>query len=212
MDVRHTLINGVSLLSENSKLDFPSVNLTAGVTCPSRDKGCVKCYAVRGNFQWANVTHAQSERLRWLQDCEARGDMGQAVEVFVRAIRRYPYLRWFGSGDMYNTWLGGVIGEVARATPNTQHWIATRTWRLSTHLPTLKGLNNLSNMLVRPSGIVGYGPKFRPHVKGLSGGAAVTQDSRECNCLAQLLHTTCIKTGCTKCVTTAEFEPTYLLH
>lgn len=41
-----------------------------------------------------------------------------------------PYFRWFDSGDLQSIEMLQVIAEVARGTPEIQHWLPTREYAI----------------------------------------------------------------------------------
>ncbi len=41
-----------------------------------------------------------------------------------------PYFRWFDSGDVYHPELAKKLEEVVLLTPNTKHWLPTRSYKI----------------------------------------------------------------------------------
>lgn len=82
---------------------------------------CSMCYAQRGFYaKFAHsVVPAQQRRL------DAFHEPGW-VENMAAAIGKDTHFRWFDSGDLQSADMLLKIFEVARLTPGTQHWLATR--------------------------------------------------------------------------------------
>lgn len=140
-------------ISKTSKLDgVRSWSLQARETCPgSIDANtgelvaaCAGCYAVGGNYRFANVKAPREEnREDWKRDAWV-GDM-------VAALRNDRYFRWFDSGDVYDIRLARKILEVMRATPDVQHWLPTRMHKFAKFKGILAAMAALPNVMVRPS-------------------------------------------------------------
>lgn len=136
-------------LSKTTKLGTYSWSLIARDTCPgSIDSqgglvpACRGCYAVGGNYRFANVkkprehNRADWQREGWVQD-------------MVEAIQHERYFRWFDSGDCYSVKLAEKILQVMERTPWCQHWLPTRMHKFSKFDDVFARMQALPNVVVR---------------------------------------------------------------
>jgi len=138
-------------LSKTSKLGTYSWSLIARDTCPgSIDSqgglvpACRGCYAVGGNYRFANVKKPREHnRADWQRD--------GWVQDMVEAIQHERYFRWFDSGDMYSLGLARKILEVMQQTPDTRHWLPTRMHKFQKFHGVLFEMEALPNVRVRRS-------------------------------------------------------------
>lgn len=140
-------------ISKTSKLDgVRSWSLQARETCPgSIDANtgelvaaCAGCYAVGGNYRFANVkAPREANREDWKRD--------EWVNDMIRALDNDRYFRWFDSGDVYDVRLARKILEVMRATPDVKHWLPTRMHKFAKFADVLAEMQSLPNVMVRPS-------------------------------------------------------------
>lgn len=136
-------------LSITSKLDgIRSWSLQARDTCPgSIENGelvpaCQGCYAVGGNYRFANVKGPrEANRLDW-QRLEWVDDM-------VKALDADRYFRWFDSGDMYALPLAEKILEIMQRTPWVKHWLPTRMHKFPKFRRVFEQMKALPNVSVR---------------------------------------------------------------
>ncbi len=84
---------------------------------------CSNCYALKGRYMFANVQGALERRMATLNDPAWCANMATA-------INGQPWFRWHDSGDIQSVDHLAKICEVARATPNTRHWLPTREVKL----------------------------------------------------------------------------------
>ena len=93
---------------------------------------CSKCYALKGRYVFPNVQAALDRRLsvlaRALADTEFRGKFIAAMAFL---INRSPWFRWHDSGDLQSAAHFALICDIARATPNTLHWLPTKEPRFA---------------------------------------------------------------------------------
>ena len=93
---------------------------------------CSKCYALKGRYVFPNVQAALNRRLsvlaRALADTEFRGKFIAAMAFL---IKRSPWFRWHDSGDLQSAAHFALICDIARATPNTMHWLPTKEPRFA---------------------------------------------------------------------------------
>lgn len=93
---------------------------------------CSKCYALKGRYVFPNVQAALDRRLsvlaRALADTEFRGKFIAAMAFL---INRSPWFRWHDSGDLQSAAHFALICDIARATPDTLHWLPTKEPRFA---------------------------------------------------------------------------------
>ena len=92
---------------------------------------CSKCYALKGRYVFPNVQAALDRRLgvlaRALADKVFRLQYIGAMSLL---IRRNPFFRWHDSGDLQSVEHFRLICDIARATPDTMHWLPTKEAKL----------------------------------------------------------------------------------
>lgn len=113
---------------------------------------CHGCYALTGLYSMGNAVKAMRRRFEGLSDprwVEAltlllRHKHSTAqfrIDLGLRAVRKglqrwrmnvSGWHRWHDSGDLQGVWHLAKICEVAAATPNIRHWIATRETKMVT--------------------------------------------------------------------------------
>lgn len=139
-------------ISKTSKLDgVRSWSLEARATCPGSVDGngnlvaaCAGCYAVGGNYRFANVKRPREEnREDWKRD--------EWVSDMIAALRNDRYFRWFDSGDVYDVRLAKKIYLVMLNTPDVKHWLPTRMHKFPKFKAILAAMAALPNVNVRPS-------------------------------------------------------------
>jgi hypothetical protein len=122
------LVGGLSL---PSKMPGYSYGLPALSTCrvgtllaQRSGSTCSRCYALRGNYRFANVRSRQRDRWHSLADLES---WSQAMIALIDATRE-PFFRWHDSGDLISLDHLRAINSVALATPTVAHWLPTREY------------------------------------------------------------------------------------
>jgi len=139
-------------LSKTVKMPGPSWSLPAGATCPGShdiETGeiipvCKSCYAKTGNYTYPTPRKMREfNREDWKRDAW--------VEEMINEISMEPYFRWFDSGDVYHPDLGQKILEVIQGTPETKHWLPTRSHIIPKLLPILELIKQEENVMVRYS-------------------------------------------------------------
>ena len=137
-------------LSQTTKMPGKSWSLPAGSTCPgSRDLEtgdilpvCKACYAKTGNYTYPKPREAREyNRKDWKRD--------DWVQEMIWNISMEPYFRWFDSGDLYHPELGEKILQVIQGTPDTKHWMPTRSHTVPKLRPILDRINAEPNAVVR---------------------------------------------------------------
>ena len=118
-------------LSNASKMPCKSWSLPAVTTCQGAFKSdgvtlvdaCQGCYATKGRYKFGAVKDLREYNM---EDWKRSG----WVDAMVKAIGKGKFFRWFDSGDIENEILAEKIVRVCKATPNTKHWIPTRTYKI----------------------------------------------------------------------------------
>lgn len=154
-------------ISKTSKLDgVRSWSLQARETCPGaidRKTGqlvpaCAGCYAVNGNYLFANVKEPRAEnKIDWKRP--------NWVADMVAALDNDRYFRWFDSGDMYALPLAEKILQVMAQTPHVKHWLPTRMHKFAKFANVLAAMESLPNVVVRRSSDSVLG-EFTPGLHG----------------------------------------------
>ncbi len=136
-------------ISKASKMPCPSWSLPAWFTCPgarqpdgSPTEACSKCYALQGRYLFRNVREAREHNR---SDWQRSGWVSDMVEI----IKGEKFFRWFDSGDIYSVKLAQKILAVCVNTPDTQHWIPTRSYKIPKMEKVLGALACLDNVVVR---------------------------------------------------------------
>ena len=138
-------------LSKTGKMPCKSWSLPAWDTCPGakEDDGtaveaCSHCYARQGMYRFGVVKAAREHNMAdWqLPDWE---------DAMVKAIGKDKYFRWFDSGDVYCAGLAFKIGAVIQRTPDTKHWLPTRSHKDKDINMVLLHIAKLPNAVVRIS-------------------------------------------------------------
>ena len=107
----------------NSKLGgvIPQINLPAGITCRP-DAPCFKgCYALKGNFLFANVRKSHIDNL----DSYNTNPDGYFDEVREKT-KFSTYARYFSSGDIPDSFYFAKMVEVAKINKNTRYLVFTK--------------------------------------------------------------------------------------
>lgn len=138
-------------LSKASKMPCASWSLEAIKTCPgAQAKGgglvpvCQGCYATTGNYNFPNV---KAPRVNNREDWKRHG----WVHDMALLLTPMPYFRWFDSGDIYCQGLAVKILEVMKLTPDTKHWLPTRSYKFKKIRRVLTKMKRLPNVAVRYS-------------------------------------------------------------
>jgi hypothetical protein len=125
---KKSALMAVGSLSDTSKMPGKSWGINAARCITGKklaeiaDSICSMCYAERGFYSmYPNVKRAQDTRLELFN-----ADAGAWVGAMVKLVASESFFRWFDSGDVQNFAMLDSIVRVARATPNTRHWLATR--------------------------------------------------------------------------------------
>jgi len=138
--------------SKTSKLDgIPSWSLPALTHCPgAREKGglivevCRGCYAREGCYHFPSTKAVrESNVLDYKQD-----DWEDRV---IAKLEGEEYFRWFDSGDVDTPVLAAKLHRIVKATPDTKHWIPTRSHKFKRIDRHLRLIDEEPNACVRIS-------------------------------------------------------------
>jgi len=175
-------VETVGGLSSPSKMVVPSTGFNTD-TCITGSKlmkcegsVCSDCYANKGHARTFDyvVRPARDRRLKALKN---KGWVDAWVYILnnKKIYQKHKVMRWHDSGDLQSEQHLDNIVEVARRTPDIQHWLPTKEafvkWRG----------NYPSNLVIRLSGsfVDGNAPKF-------AHTSTVTSDINKVTCLASL--------------------------
>lgn len=124
-----------------------SWSLQAGTSCPaSKDaEVCKGCYAKKGSYHYPTVKAVRSHNRADYHRADWVSDMTSEIN------KRFTYFRWFDSGDVESVELANKIYEVIKNTPNTKHWLPTRTDKIPKINSVLLKISELPNVALRRS-------------------------------------------------------------
>ena len=86
---------------------------------------CATCYAMRGKYPIPVVNDALERRYASLDNPEWANAMAHMINTLDIA-----HFRWHDSGDVKSVAHLTQIVEVARMTPNTEHWLPSREYQI----------------------------------------------------------------------------------
>jgi hypothetical protein len=86
---------------------------------------CEHCYACKGRYVFDNTQEAMNKRGNSITDPR----WVQAMSVM---IKNQKWFRWHDAGDIQDVDHLKKIAQIARNTPNTQHWLPTREYGIIT--------------------------------------------------------------------------------
>lgn len=193
-------------------------SLEARKSCPGSKNSdgsvvevCQSCYATKGMYRFPVVKAARQENQKDYHRDDWVADM-------VKEVSKYDYFRWFDSGDIETPELAIKIGAVIVGTPNTKHWLPTRSDKVRSinDKPILKWRTSklLNNVVVRPSADnIGLNNNERPGVnsyviRDTDLFEAKRQGIFVCPVTTDKNRTSC--DTCTTCYTDAKVA--YLVH
>ena len=139
-------------LSKTAKMPCKSWSLAAGSTCPGSIDPltklpvslCKMCYA-KGAFY--NMPDAQKLRAFNREDWKREA----WTREMVAALKGQKFFRWFDSGDVYHPGLAKKIAAVIALTPDTSHWLPTKSYKIPKIREILECIKSLPNVAVRYS-------------------------------------------------------------
>jgi len=116
-------------LSTPGKMPCYSINLPAwacklgSILAKKFGTTCYGCYALKNRYTMPIQQAAMVRRLEALTN-------PLWVQAMTTLITGHKYFRWHDSGDLQSVTHFKNILEVAKATPDTQHWLPTREVKL----------------------------------------------------------------------------------
>lgn len=192
-------LNHISVVS---KLDgIKSWSLMSRETCPGSIgpdgdlvEVCRGCYAGPnvGNYRFSNVKKARRENKKaWEKDWW--------VDEMVSELEGEKYFRWMDSGDCYCVDLAVKILDIIRKTPDTSHWLSTRSYKIPEIKEVLEEMKKEDNAYIRYSA-----DRIGEYKKGLYGSVVIPyynyfkkKEVHECQAYKEENGNTC--NGCRKC-------------
>ena len=153
-------------LSVPGKMPCYSINLPAtacnvgSILAKISGTTCHGCYALKGRYRFKKTKRAMARRLRAIT-----GPLW--VKAMTALITGHKYFRWHDSGDLQGPEHLKNIIEVAKATPDAQHWLPTREHKL---LELMDPDVLPKNLLIRVSAtkVNGPAPKWWPWTSTVS--------------------------------------------
>ena len=143
--------NAQPKLSNTTKMPGKSWSLNAWETCPGarKDDGtpvdaCSTCYALTGAYQFPVVIAAREHNRQDWQNSDWESEM-------IKLVKKQTWFRWFDSGDIYSPALAQKIYNVMLATPETNHWLPTRSYKVPEIYDWTQSMSILNNVTVRYS-------------------------------------------------------------
>ena len=120
--------------------------ITGGKLQQVEGSTCHKCYAMQGNYIYPSVMQAHEKRLAGIYNPAWPAAMARMLKAAHTPSNRWskgmylkwldadgqpvyrlpPYHRWHDSGDLQSELHLAAICEVARLTPELEHWLPTR--------------------------------------------------------------------------------------
>lgn len=144
----------------------PSWGLPVGESCPGAYdeygewvESCLICYAREGRYRFKNVIKSRERNAQQWQ-------LPEWVSVMAELIKNYRYMRWHDSGDIPKAELAKKILRICQKTPDTKHWLPTRSFVVPEILEVLEEIKKLDNVAVRysSSDIDHFTPSFHGSV------------------------------------------------
>ena len=144
-------------LSQTTKMPCPSWGTPAAecnvgrTLVPVEGSTCHGCYALKGRCAMPNSTNAQYRRMDTLNSKDW-------VAAMVHLITPLSHFRWQDTGDLVDEAHLDKIVDVCLHTPDTQHWLPTREYKLVKEYPYMWP----DNLIVRVSApmVDGAAPGF----------------------------------------------------
>lgn len=188
--------------------------ITGGKLAQVEGTICNSCYALKGNYRFSNVVAAHERRKQVI----GHPDFVEAFVVVLSNLHAKTRktkmngevenrFRWMDSGDIQSVEMLRNINEVARRTPQIDHWLPTRELQMVKEF--LRGDTFAPNLIVRISTAkVGDRPTKQPlGLPYASVDAAPTENLHVCPA-REHQGNRCL--DCDRCWTTANVD--YPLH
>jgi hypothetical protein len=170
---RHAKVNGVGMLTTNSKTACPSWALSPrSCTGAAGCAICKKCYGKKGRFALDNVRNALNQRHAWFNESQEN----DVVDSFLTELDYFghPYFRTHVVGDFENARSVRIWDKIASQADKISFWFPTKAYRVNGLLDDLRKLNSRDNVTVRPSAT-----DFdvdAPKIDGLAAGATAYKE------------------------------------
>ena len=165
---------------------------------------CSKCYALRGNYRYSNVTNAQERRYQALLS-------EKWVEAMICAINGSEssgFFRWHDAGDLQGVWHLEKIVAVCNGTPTIKHWLPTREFGFVGEFVRNGGIIP-ANLCIRFSALMFDG--IPPIELANRAGVQVSGASKtDFTCPASKQENKCL--SCRACWDKDKFNVTYKKH
>ena len=169
---------------------------------------CSKCYCLRGNYLFKNVTSAHQIRLDKLNK-SIKNDNGESwIAAMKYLIGEDKYFRLMDAGDLQSEKMLDVFCRLALACPKTKFWQPSREYAIITNYIS-KGNKIPNNLVIRLSSFKfeEKGPVLLAKKLGLRISGASKTDF---TCPASKQDNNC--QSCRKCWNRGVFSVTYKRH
>lgn len=204
------LMDAVGGLSAPSKMPCYGYSIPASRCKTGRKmrkvKGsiCAICYALKGRYGFLVVQNALERRFSLISQKSWVTDMVAAIT----AVEKSGFFRWHDSGDLQSVAHFAKICEIARLTPEIQHWLPTREFAVVRKFLESGGVIP-PNLTVRFSALMVDGPapeslarRLGVQVSGASASAFTCPAARQGNVCG----------SCRACWSKETFNVTYKVH
>ena len=124
--IAHTVGNASKMPGKTYGLPAKECNVGARLR-EIKDSVCFGCYALKGRYVMDNVQTAEYKRLASIVNPKWVDAMATLIEHY---CKRIPYFRWHDSGDLQNLEHLCKIVEVVKLTPDVNHWLPTREYKV----------------------------------------------------------------------------------
>lgn len=140
---------------------------------------CKFCYALKGRYVFPNVLAAMERRYESLDKPEWVNYMAVLISHYGK---KSGYFRWHDSGDIQSVEHLRKIVQVCLMTPDIQHWIPTREYRIVKDF-LAAGHSIPDNLTIRLSGHMIDGP-LAPDIPGTVKSAVHRNEPQGHVCVA----------------------------
>ena len=135
---------------------------------------CSKCYADKGFYAMyaKTIKPAQFSRLDAVWQALENAENAEAwITGMVSLIGKDAYFRWHSSGDLQSVHHLNLIVLVAKATPDTMHWLPTREYSMVKKYIEAFGKDAIpENLIIRLSAMYPDQPvKIPASLQGIKG-------------------------------------------
>lgn len=120
-------------------------NLPAGTSCPGASEWCrAHCYASKGHYMLPSVVNKYAANMAATADLDT---LERELTAEIAALPDGAIVRIHTSGDFHTSAYVAMWRRLAAATPSTQFYAYTRSWRVAelvTELDSLRALPNVT--------------------------------------------------------------------